>query len=494
MSLDIPNIFTRFATDFDDEFFWYLDQKIGNPYFFHSQSVLKVTGYTVEELLEMPGKGKEIIIDDDLKLLNKYIEEFNCDADRNRLNVEFRIKRKDNQIVWVSAYTIVERNSSGGISHYFGRILDISRFKSREESLQKDVNELGRVNSTKDNFIAMLSHDLRAPFTSILGFSEILLNDTDLTEKEKAEYLSYINNSSQSQLQLINDLLDWSRLQTGRLKIEPQRTKVQNLVFNCVSSLTGDAMRKNIEIKANVPDNLYVEVDERLLTQTVTNILGNAIKFSHEKTSVTITANIYNEKLSEIVIKDEGVGISEANKEKLFRDGKIFSTEGTRGEKGTGLGLALAKEIIERHSGDIWFYSVPGEGSEFHITMPSSANTILLVKSNKEKREEYIKLLRERFPFYQIIGAENGYSALGIILSHMPFLIITEHEMPLMNGLQLVQSIKRKDKSLDIPVFVLDNGQWDDIKQIYTSLGIEILCDDPFDIDRLEENLEAIMH
>ena len=494
MSLDIPNIVSKLVNDFDDEFYWYLDQKNGNPYFFYPQSVLKVTGYTEEELLAMSGKGKEIIIDDDLKLVNKYIEEFNSDVDRNRWNVEFRIKKKDNQIIWVSAYTIVERTNSGDIALYLGRILDISRFKSREESLQKDVNELGRVNSTKDNFIAMLSHDLRAPFTSILGFSEILLNDTDLSEKEKIEYLSYINNSSQNQLQLINDLLDWSRLQTGRLKIEPQRTSLQNLVFNSVSSLTGDAIRKNIDIKVNVSDNLYVEVDERLLTQTVTNLLGNAIKFSHEKTSVTISANIYNEKLSEIIIKDEGVGISDTNKEKLFREGKIFSTEGTKGEKGTGLGLALAKEIIEKHSGNIWFYSVPGEGSEFHITVPSSANTILLVKNNKEKREEYINLLRERFPLYQIIGAENGYNALGVILSQMPFLIITEHEMPLMNGLQLVQSIKRKDKSLDIPVFVLDREQSDELKKIYNSQGIDTLCDEPFDIDRLEEKLKAIIH
>ena len=152
------------------------------------------------------------------------------------MNAEFRINRKDSTIAWVTAATIVERNNNGEIVNYFGRILDISLFKSREESIQKDVNKLGRVNSSKDNFISMLSHDLRAPFTSILGFSEILLNDTTLSEKEKVEYLSYINDSSQNQLQLINDLLDWSRLQTGRLKIEPQRTSVQHLVFNSVSS------------------------------------------------------------------------------------------------------------------------------------------------------------------------------------------------------------------------------------------------------------------
>jgi len=278
------------------------------------------------------------------------------------------------------------------------------------------------------------------------------------------------------------------------LKIEPQRTSVQHLVFNSVSSLTGDAIRKSIDIKVTVSDNLYVEVDERLLTQTVTNLLGNAIKFSPEETSVTITANLFNEKFSEIIIKDEGVGISDANKEKIFNAGQIFSTDGTKGEKGTGLGLALAKEIIEKHSGEIWFYSTPGKGSEFHITVPSSANTILLVKNNKEKREEYLNLLRNKFPLYQIIGADNGYNALGIILSQMPFLIITEYDMPLMNGVQLVKSIKRKDKSLNIPVFILVNEPLDENRKIYSDLGIEPLPDNPFDIDKLEDKLQAIIH
>jgi two-component system sensor histidine kinase/response regulator len=494
MSLDKSDIINRLVNDFGDEFFWYQDQKNGNDYFVYSDSVLNVTGYTNEEMLAMPDKGKDIIVDDDLKLLKQKVDEFKKDVDSNRLNFEFRINRKDNTVVWVTETMIVERNDLGDIVSYFGRVLDISSFKSKEESLKKDVDELGKINSSKDSFISMLSHDLRAPFTSILGFSEILMNDTDLSEKERTEYLSYINDSSQNQLQLINDLLDWSRLQTGRLKIEPQRVRAQRMVFNSVSSLTGDAIRKNIDIKVNVPDNLYVEVDERLLTQTVTNLLGNAIKFSTENTSVTINAGIFNEKFSEIVIKDEGIGIPDANQEKLLKPGKIFTTEGTKGEKGTGLGLALTKEIIEKHSGEIWFYSTPGKGSEFHITVPSSPNTILLVKHSLEKREKYLKLLRNRFPMYQVIGAENGYNALGIILSQMPFLIITEHEMPLMNGDQLIKSIKRKDKSLDIPVFVLDNGKSDDINKIYSEQGIETFPDEPLDIDKLEEKLQAIIH
>jgi CheY-like chemotaxis protein len=265
------------------------------------------------------------------------------------------------------------------------------------------------------------------------------------------------------------------------------------MVFNCVSYLTGKAIRKNIDIKVNISDNLHISVDERLMTQVITNLLGNAIKFSHEETAVEISANIYDEKFSEFIVKDEGVGISEEGKEKLFKIGKVFSTEGTKGERGTGLGLALAKQIIEKHGGDIWFYSNTSEGSEFHVTLPSSANTILVVKNDKEKRKSYIDFLKERFPLYQLIGAENGYEALGIIIRHMPSLIVTDHEIPLMNGLQLIQSIRLEDKSLSMPVIAILKTDSDEIKKSYDEYGIKTIMDDSSEFDNLDEQLRNIL-
>ena len=487
------NIIEKFVDLFKDEYFWYEDRKNKKAEIFYTNSVEEVTGYTKEELLAMPGKGKDIIHGEDLQELKHQVNEFENDPDRNYLELEFRITRKNNKNVWVKEILFVDRNDEGEIIESFGKVYNISSYKEKEKTLLKNIDELRNLNVSKDNFIAMLSHDLRAPFTSILGFSEILLNETDLSDNEKAEYLTYINDSSQNQLQIISDLLDWSRLQTGKLQIEQQRVHAQSMVFNCVSSLTGNAIRKNIDIKVNVPDNLYINVDERLIIQVITNLLGNAIKFSHEEASVEINANIYNEKFSEIIVKDEGVGISEEGKEKLFQIGKIFSTEGTKGEKGTGLGLALAKQIVEKHGGDIWFYSKLGEGSEFHVTLPSSANTILVVKSDKEKKKSYINFLKERFPLYQVIGADNGYEALGIIISHMPSLIVTDHEMPLMNGMLLIQSIRLEDKPLNIPVIAILNTESDEIKKSYDEYGIKTILDDSSDFVQLDEQLRTIL-
>ena len=487
------NIIGKFVHLFKDEYFWYENKKNEKAGIFFTDNVEDVTGYTREELNALPGKGKDIIYGEDLKELKKQVNEFESDPGNNYLEVQYRIKRKDKKIVWMTEVICVNRNKEGEILESFGKVYDITTYKEKENSLLKNVDELQKNNISKDNFIAMLSHDLRAPFTSILGFSEILLNETNLPEKEKAEYLSYINDSSQNQLQLINDLLDWSRLQTGKLKIEQHRVQAQSLVFNCVSSLTGNAIRKNINIKVNIPGNLHISVDERLLMQVITNLLDNAIKFSHEDTTIEISANIYNEKLSEFIVIDEGVGIPEEVKEKLFKIGKIFSTEGTKGERGTGLGLALAKQIVEQHGGDIWYYSNVGKGSEFHFTLPSSGNTILIVKNDKEIKGAYINFLKKRFPLYQIISADNGYEALGKIISHMPSLIVTDHDIPLMNGLQLIKSIRLKDKSLKIPVIAILNTGSDEIKESYDKYGVKTILNESSDFDLLDKQLRAIL-
>lgn len=487
------NIIMKCVHLFKDEYFWYEDRKNKKAEIFYTDNVKEVTGYAKEELNAMPGKGKDIIYGEDLQELKQRVSDFKNGSDNNCLEIEFRIMRKDKKNVWVKEVIFVNKNDDGEIIESFGKVYNISSYKEKENSLLQNIDELQKINVSKDNFIAMLSHNLRAPFTSILGFSEILINETNLADKEKDEYLSYINDSSQNQLQLINDLLDWSRLETGKLKIEQYRVQAQSMVFNCVSSLTGNAIRKNIGIKANIPGNLYINVDERLLIQVITNLLDNAIKFSHEETTVEISANIYNDKLSEFIVKDEGVGISEEGKEKLFKIGEVFSTEGSKGEKGTGLGLALAKQIVEKHGGDIWFYSNIDEGSEFHVTLPSSGNTILVVKNDKEKKETHIKFLKERFPLYQVIGAENGYEALGIIISHMPSLIVTDHEIPLMNGLQLIQSIRLEDKSLNIPVIVILKTDSDEIKKSYDEYGIKTILDESYDFDQLDEQLRTIL-
>ncbi len=492
MNNQFEKLADRFANKFEDEFFWSLNINGEDQNYFYSDNVLIVTGYSSEEIQSFPGKYKDLILKEDLPDYKKLIDRFEDDVSNKQTELDYRIKQKEGKIIWIEERISVSRDKNGRITEYAGRVTDISETKSKINELNKRIEELEEINSSKDNFISVLSHDLRAPFTSILGFSEILLNETSISEQERTEYLSYINDSSQNQLQMINYLLDWSRLQTGRIKIEPNRIHLQSSVFNCVSHLTRIAVKKNVNIKVNIPDSCYVDADERLLNEVITNLISNAVKYSRENDFVEVTANVFNKDFAEFIVKDEGVGISETNKAKMFNIGTLFSTEGTKGEKGVGLGLTLAKQIVEKHKGEIWFYSEESKGSEFHFTVPSSVNTILIIIKDEPLRTEYEKIIIEKYPAFKILGAANGFEALGLISTYMPSLIITEHDMPLMEGLQFVQTVKKENKNLNIPLIALINLDSEPVKKAYQELGIKTLPVSPVNTDLLIERLNSI--
>jgi CheY-like chemotaxis protein len=225
----------------------------------------------------------------------------------------------------------------------------------------------------------------------------------------------------------------------------------------------------------------------------ITNLVSNAVKFSHENDTVEVAARVFNKDFLEFIVKDEGAGIPEANKEKIFHIGKIFSTEGTKGEKGTGLGLALAKQIVEKHGGEIWFYSDEGVGSEFHFTVPSSTSTILIVTQSNDERKELQKILNEQYSAFNILTAENGFEALGIISAKMPSLIISSHDLPMMDGIQFAHTVRKEYKNLRIPFIALLGSDSEAVKKMYQEIGIKTLNNKPIDLSQLNEKIQSLL-
>jgi len=454
---------------------WIADIKEGNN-INYSESIKKITGYSAGEISAMPIKHKSLIVEEDINKVKNKLNAFELSESENSIGLEYRILKKDNTVAWVK-----EEISKGENSSVVGVLSDITPLRNAQEQLNACEKKIKEINASKDSFITILSHDLRAPFTSILGFAEILLNEPNLPLQDKTEYLTYIYEASQNQLQLINYLLDWSRLQTGKIAVEPERFKAQLIVFNCVSSLTGNAIRKNIEIIANVSDDIYINADERLITQALTNLLNNALKFSPENSKIEITVGNFNNSQVEFVVRDSGVGIREEDQAKLFKVENMFSTEGTSGEKGSGLGLPLVKEIVEKHGGEIWFYSQPGNGSEFHFTVPKPQNTILVVDSQEKERDYISEVIRKTFSDFKIYTAENGFEAMSTILEKNPSLVITEHDLPLMNGLQLIESVKKGNKLIKTPFIILTGANDENVEQMYYKYGISALLKRPLD-------------
>jgi len=472
-------------------FFW--SSEFDKSQIQYTETITSVTGFSGSEIIKLKDGWLSLILMEDLEEYARKLDAFEKNPSRDFINLHYRIIRKEGTIVHLFERIKLIREPNGAIVKRLGMVLDATDLLEEFEMIKQKNDDLESLNSSKDNFISILSHDLRAPFTSILGFSEIILNESQLPEKDKVEYIRFIHDSSQSQLQLINHLFDWSHLQTGRLQLETQRLHAQSITYNCVSYLTGLAVRKNIHIDVKVPEAFHIDADERLITKVLINLISNAVKFSPVNELVEISANVYNNDFIEFVVRDKGVGISEANSEKVFDIGKMFSTEGTKGEKGSGLGLMLAKQIIEKHRGEIWFFSKEGRGSEFHFTIPAAASTILLVLERNEVLNDLKQSLEQSFPNLKVMAAENAFEALEKISIKLPSLLICEHNLPLMDGLQFVNTVREKHKNIQLPFVVFLYSDSEALLKSYQEIGVKAIKQEPVLTDQLKERIESLL-
>jgi signal transduction histidine kinase/ligand-binding sensor domain-containing protein len=236
--------------------------------------------------------------------------------------------------------------------------------------LNNTNQQLILLNSTKDRFFSIIAHDLRNPFHVIRGFAEVLLNDFEKLPPEKTRrFIQLILTSSTSASNLLENLLQWSRSQTGRMSFEPVNLNLSTIVEETINLLEGDAQRKNIKLQSLIDQNMMAFADQQMLKTICRNLVSNAIKFTPENSTITIKSVITDAQV-EITVADTGVGISPEDIPKLFRIDTNITTKGTSNETGTGLGLILCKEFIEKHKGEIWVESEINKGSEFKFTLP----------------------------------------------------------------------------------------------------------------------------
>jgi len=230
--------------------------------------------------------------------------------------------------------------------------------------------ELKELNRTKDKLFSIIGHDLGNQFNIIVGYSEVLLSDFKKLDAGKVEYhLNNINKSSIHAYELLENLLTWSQMQTNSIQFNPQQFYIQEKITESLELMEGAYTKKNIQIKVVAKKDILVFADVNMFSTVFRNLVSNAIKFTHENGSISISIQ-KKEDFCEVAVKDNGLGISEVNMRKIFRIDSNHSTLGTNGEKGTGLGLVLCKDFVEKHNGKIWVESVVGKGSKFIFTLP----------------------------------------------------------------------------------------------------------------------------
>lgn len=243
--------------------------------------------------------------------------------------------------------------------------------QEQAKKLQDTNDELSSLNLTKDRFFSILAHDLRNPFNTVSGFSELLLRNLERYTPDKIRhFIEVINKTSHNTYLLLNNLLDWSRSQSGQMQFNPININLHIIVEETLVLLTSQATQKSIEISHEVEPDIFVLADENMLKTVLRNLISNAIKFTNPGGMVTIKASQKDEMVI-IEVIDTGIGISPEKIDVLFRIDVNFHNQGTNNEHGTGLGLILCKEFIEKNGGKIWVESVMDKGSTFVFTLKS---------------------------------------------------------------------------------------------------------------------------
>lgn len=238
------------------------------------------------------------------------------------------------------------------------------------KELVETENNLQKLNSTKDKFFSIIAHDLKNPFNALLGFSETLNRDyKDLSRKQIHTYIEIINKSATDLYQLLENLLDWSKSQTGNIKYNPEKFSLAEIAGNGINPVRVNAERKMITIKTEVDPKITAYADKNIIATVIRNLVNNAVKFTHYEGEIIVSAREGIENI-ELSVSDNGIGIGPAEQKKLFSLHHNITTAGTNNERGTGLGLVLCKEFVHKSGGEIWLKSEKGKGSTFTFTIP----------------------------------------------------------------------------------------------------------------------------
>ncbi len=283
---------------------------------------------------------------------------------------DYRVKHKNGNWIHRAGVSKLLYDNAGKPYAILAILRDITEQKYAESMIRQQNEALQELNAMKDKFLSIIAHDLKNPFNSLIGFSDLLVKNLEKYDKEKLrKYVELINSTSKSTYILLENLLTWARAQQGKIPFNPESDNLFLTIQECFMYVNNAAEMKGITINNNVNENLYIYADKVMFHTIVRNLLANAIKFTPKNGLINVAAKTTDAFVT-VSISDTGVGISDNRKTTLFNIGESKSTDGTAGERGTGLGLLLCKEFVEKHGGSIWVESQLQVGSTFYFTIP----------------------------------------------------------------------------------------------------------------------------
>ncbi|SDF79058.1 PAS domain S-box-containing protein [Methanolobus vulcani] len=417
----------------------------------------------------------------------------------------------------------VEVVNLSGRKLFIESFVDITEIKNTEKALLDAKIHAEAANRTKSEFLATMSHELRTPLNSVIGFSDLLLDGSfgELNDKQN-KFMENISHSGKHLLNLINDILDISKIEAGKMELFHEIFDFSDLVSDIHLMMKPLSSKKDILFEFNMrPRSIFINADRGKLKQIMYNLIGNAIKFTPAHGEVHVDISMEDQMLL-VNIRDTGIGISQEDQEKLFQPFVQLDSSSNRKFEGTGLGLALVKNLLELHEGSIDVESEQGKGSIFHIKVPlnlkdkalnarviadeksdnivqastiSSADDLIILKPENSDGSEPLILVVEDDPNsrdllsfmlneagFRVIMVEDGAEALEIAKDVHPFAITLDLNLPGMDGTEILQNLKKDDCTSSIPVLVLSSLGEKDIGMV---VGVVDHLTKPVDSDRL---------
>lgn len=420
-------------------------------------------------------------------------------------------------------------------------VRDVTARKQAESQLHQTNQELARATRLKDEFLANMSHELRTPLNAILGISEALQEGMGGTlNPRQQKMLSIVEKSGRHLLELINDILDLAKVESGNLELDPMEVPIRVLCEASLTFVKQSAFKKQIQLSSQLPNRVEtMRVDERRMRQVLINLLNNAVKFTPTGGQIWLEAHITapGESLKDqtgksftcadpvlcISVRDTGIGISSEHQEQLFKPFVQIDSRLNRQYEGTGLGLALSQRIVNIHGGWIALDSELGQGSCFTICLPQSEQSIpqetmpqvaqspdesshsvtwalsqesrspriLLAEDNEANRETLLIYLEN--DGYQILLAQDGYEAVAIAHAQSPDLILMDIQMPGMDGLEAIRQIRQNPALVDVPIIALTAFAMPEDRENCFRAGATEYFSKPVQLKALAATLQALL-
>jgi signal transduction histidine kinase/CheY-like chemotaxis protein len=380
-----------------------------------------------------------------------------------------------------------------------GQLAEIASQKRELEVANAQIREISRL---KSEFLANMSHELRTPLNAILGFSEILKDNLagELTVEQRQECLENIHTSGRHLLELVNDVLDLSKIEAGRMELAYDRFRVANAfreVHNVIKSLSE---RRELTLTEDImPEELEVRADKSKFKQVMYNLLSNAIKFTPRGGRVWVRSRQIGGDLV-VEVGDTGIGIAPEHQELVFSEFYQIDNPSTRTTQGTGLGLSLTRRLIQLHGGSIVVESAPGQGSVFTFRVPldgvehangATHNRILLIEDNPSNRELTMMVLNGNG--FHVDLAEDGEEGLQKVRANLYDLVLMDVRLPGMDGLTLTRMLKSDPKTAAIPVVTLSAHAMKGDEQAALAAGCAGYITKPIEVSKFVHQISTYL-